>query len=150
MSYRNFAPIAPSREPVVLALLALLPPSPRQTSQCALTSDIAQAGPTGSGHEREPGEACPRPARIVKPETASNLFARPLCLRAFVVWSVVVIYNYLPIVITKCRRYQNPAPWKSSLIRPPSPSDPQARPASRARVRARACRRSLSDRRCSP
>ena len=67
---------APSREPVVLAHLA---PG----------GDAAQAGLTGSGQEREPGEACPRPARIVKRETASNIFARPLCLRAFVVWSVV-------------------------------------------------------------
>ncbi|MDD2836831.1 MAG: hypothetical protein PHY05_11885 [Methanothrix sp.] len=29
-----------------------------------------------------------------KAETASTLFVRPLCLRAFVVWSVVAGYNY--------------------------------------------------------
>ena len=90
------------------------------------------------------------PQRSQSWRTALNLFSRPLCLRAFVVWSVVARYNYLLIVITKCRRYQNPAPWKSSLIRPTSPPDPRARPASRARVRTRAGGRSLADRRDGP
>jgi hypothetical protein len=42
---------------VVLARLASSPLSYRQASQYALTSDATQAGPTGSGLERKPGEA---------------------------------------------------------------------------------------------
>ncbi len=50
-----------------------------------------------AGSRASPGHSF---ARIVKLENASNLFMRPLCLRAFVVWSVVARYNYqldLPI-----------------------------------------------------
>ena len=123
---------------MVLARLASCPPIPRQASQPALT-----ATPSGQAAARSESQARPARgyARIVKPETVSNLFARPLCLRAFVVWSVVARYNYPLIVITKCRRYQNPAPRKSSLCLSPSPPAPQARPASCARSRVRAAGR---------
>jgi hypothetical protein len=60
--------------------------------------------------------------------TVSNLFARPLCLRAFVVWSVVAGYDYQLIVMTKCRRYQTPAPEKlfapARLFLAPGPTGP--------------------------
>jgi hypothetical protein len=72
---------------------------------------------------------------------APNHFVRPLCLRAFVVWFVAAGYDYQLIVITKCRRYQDPAPEKlftparlSLALRPDRPTAPECE---RVHMRAR-------------
>ena len=56
------------------------------------------------------------PQKSQRWRAATNLFVRPLCLRAFVVWSVVDGYNYPQIVIANRRHcFSNPAPGKLPL-----------------------------------
>ena len=134
-----------SRSPLPPVTSAQPAPARPPTSPQART-----ARPTGGGHEREPGPerrksaalrltgaAAGSPQGSQSWRTVRNLFVRPLCLRAFVVWSVVAGYNYLLIVIAN-RRHCFPNPRPENCPSDASTPDSQACPAPE-RERLRAC-----------
>lgn len=103
------------------------------------------AWPDGSGHKQQPGTERHKSAALRLPGAAAGspqgslncrthrIFAHPLCLRAFVVRSVVDGYNY-PLIVIANRRHCFPkyramknAPSGGQRYRAPAPEREPAR-----------------------
>ena len=145
---------APSREPVISARPAPMPPSPRLASQPALATSPPRPGPMGSGHKQQPGperlraRPCGRP--VLLPVACKNRQAGDrigsLCQKSLCASSVRSVplwwdrwsygYNYQRIVIANRRRcIPNSEPGELPLPEAGSPGT-QARPASCPQARA--------------